>query len=327
MTPTAPAVLFQDERRLPALAPCVHYAGTEARMKKALTLQAELGGRFDLACDCEDGAPAGDEIAHVTLIGELIRAAPVEVAIGVRIHAVSSRVWREELRLLLQLAGERLSFITLPKAQGVADVALALNALQAERARLGVKRATPLHVLIETHGALHEAFAIAALPGVASLDFGLMDFVSTHQGAIPESAMKSPVQFEHPLLRRAKTELVAAALASGVVPVHNVSLALDDPEAVYADARRARMEFGFLRMWSIHPTQIEPIVRAFTPTGEELDRAAAILVAAQAAHWGPIRHQGELHDRASYRFHWQVLARATAAGAALPAQARKLLVT
>ena len=313
-----PAALFQDERPLPALPPCVHYAGTEARMKKALALQAGPGMAFDLACDCEDGAPLGDEIAHATMVGEFIRAAPAEARIGVRIHPVGSCAWREELSLLLRLAGERLTFVTLPKAQGVTDVALALNALQAERARLGIQHNPPLHVLVETHGALHEAFAIAALPGVESLDFGLMDFVSAHQGAIPASAMRSPGQFTHPLLLRAKTELVAAALASGVVPTHNVSLALDDPEAVYADALRARTELGFLRMWSIHPTQIEPIVRAFTPSHEELERATSILLAAQGAQWGPIRHQGELHDRASYRYYWQTLVRAQAAGAALP---------
>ncbi len=322
----APAALFQDERPLPALPPCVHYAGTPARMKKALELQSRLGGVFDLACDCEDGAPVGDEIGHATGVAEFIRAAPDEARIGVRIHPASSRVWREELRLLLQLAGERLAFITLPKARGVADVALALNTLQAERARLGVRRDIPLHVLIETHGALHEVFAIAALPGVESLDFGLMDFVSAHQGAIGAAAMKSPGQFEHPLLARAKTELVAAALAYGVLPVHNVSLILDDPEAVYADALRARAEFGFLRMWSIHPAQIQPILRAFTPANEELERATSILLAAQAAQWGPIRHQGELHDRASYRYYWQTLARAAAAGAVLQQTSFKKLV-
>lgn len=310
--------LFRDERALPALPPCVHYAGTEARMHKALQLQIEMGAVFDLACDCEDGAPVGDEIAHATLVGEFIAAAPLEARCGVRIHAVSHPKWRAELALLMRLAGSRLAFVTLPKANGVADVAQALNALHTERARLGQSDEVPLHVLIETHGALHEAFAIAALPGVEALDFGLMDFVSAHQGAIPASAMKSPGQFEHALLRRAKTEVVAAALANGRIPAHNVSLALDDPASVEADARRAREEFGFLRMWSIHPAQIAPILRGITPQAEEIERAAAILLAASAAAWGPIRFEGELFDRASYRYCWQLLARARAAGAKLP---------
>jgi citrate lyase subunit beta/citryl-CoA lyase len=46
-----------------------------------------------------------------------------------------------------------------------------------------------------------------------------------------------------------------------------------------------------------------------------------VLAAAQAADWGPIRHDGKLYDRASYRYCWDLLQRAHAAGAALPAAA------
>ena len=102
------------------------------------------------------------------------------------------------------------------------------------------------------------------------------------------------------------------------MPAHGVTRALDDPEAVYADARRARAEFGFLRMWSIHPSQIEPIVRAFAPHPGEIDEAAAVLSAAQAADWAPLAVGGRLHDRASYRYCFTVLQQARAAGATLP---------
>jgi citrate lyase subunit beta/citryl-CoA lyase len=145
----------------------------------------------------------------------------------------------------------------------------------------------PVHVLVETHGALRDVFAIAALPYIEVLDFGLMDFVSGHHGAIPAAAMRSPGQFEHALLARAKAEVVAAALANGIVPAHNVCLNLKDAEVVAADARRARNEFGFLRMWSIYPAQIQPIVNAMRPDFAEVTDASAILLAAQDSNWGP----------------------------------------
>jgi citrate lyase subunit beta/citryl-CoA lyase len=125
-------------------------------------------------------------------------------------------------------------------------------------------------------------------------------------------------------MRRAKCEVVAAALAHSVVPAHGVCRALSDPEAVYADARRARDEFGFLRMWSIHPSQIEPIVRAMTPSQQDVDEAARVLVAAQAADWAPIRVDSKLHDRGSYRLCWTLLTRARAAGVELPTDAAAL---
>ena len=105
------------------------------------------------------------------------------------------------------------------------------------------------------------------------------------------------------------------------MPTHNVTTVLIDTETVFRDAQRARTEFGYLRMWSIHPKQIEPILRAMRPDFEEVTIAAEILLAAQAKHWGPIRHQGTLHDRASFRYYWALLRRAEATGCPMPDQA------
>ena len=102
--------------------------------------------------------------------------------------------------------------------------------------------------------------------------------------------------------------LVAAGLA--VAPAHNVTLELKDVEFIYNDARRAHDEFGFLRQWSIYPAQIEPITRAMAPSHHEVEEAEAILLKAFAADWGPIQHEGNLHDRATYRYYWQQLQRA-----------------
>ena len=114
--------------------------------------------------------------------------------------------------------------------------------------------------------------------------------------------------------------MVAAALSNGVVPAHNVCLNLKDEKVVYADANRARTQFGFLRMWSIHPAQIRPIVEAMKPSFDEVQDAGEILSAAQDVHWGPIQYKGELHDRATYRYFWSVLERAKTTGHALPSE-------
>ena len=50
------------------------------------------------------------------------------------------------------------------------------------------------------------------------------------------------------------------------------------------------------------------------PDFSEVETAAAIVIAAQDADWGPIQHEGKLHDRASYRYYWELLARAHATG-------------
>ena len=152
-----------------------------------------------------------------------------------------------------------------------------------------------------------------------------MDFVSAHYGAIPGSAMRTPGQFTHPLVVRAKLEMVAACHAYGKVASHNVTTEIKDTSVVANDAQRAGAEFGFTRMWSIHPDQIKPIIKAFTPRVSELHEASSILVEAANAQWGPIAQNGRLHDRASYRYYWTVLQRARLAGLALPDAAAALV--
>jgi citrate lyase subunit beta/citryl-CoA lyase len=319
-------VLFSGEKPFPNLPAVDHYAGSEKLIAKALALQGDMGPVFDITCDCEDGAKAGSEAEHAAMCAALILSPENRFdRVGARIHDITHGHWQADLDILVAGAGTRLPFVTLPKPRSAADVATQISGLREAEAKHGVKRPIPVHVLIETHGALREAWAIAGLPGVESLDFGLMDFVSAHHGAIPGAAMKSPGQFQHPLVARAKCEIAAAALGNGVVPSHNVCTELKDAAVVFEDAKRARQEFGFLRMWSIHPNQIRPILEAMRPDFAEVEEASAILVAAQDNHWGPIQHQGRLHDRASYRYYWQLLQRARATGMQLPPEAGRFL--
>jgi citrate lyase subunit beta / citryl-CoA lyase len=316
------AALFEGERPFPVIPSCEHFAGSEKLIGKAFALQAELGPIFDVTMDCEDGAPAGREREHAEMVVAMqTSAANAHRMAGVRIHDPGHAMWRQDVDLVVRGAGDRIAYLTIPKPTAATQVAEVIEHVQDTARAAGVHRQIPIHVLIETHGALRDAWEIARLPWVQVLDFGLMDFVSGHHGAIPSAAMKSPGQFEHRLVARAKAEMVAAALASGVVPAHNVTLDLKNVDQTYADARRARDDFGFLRMWSIYPAQIAPIVRAMAPDFSEVTQACEILLAAEAASWGPIQHAGDLHDRATYRYFWELVQRARVSGQALPEEA------
>ncbi len=321
-------VLYAGSSPFPRLAACEHFAGSEKMLKKALQIQAELSVNersiFDITADCEDGAPAGKEREHAAMIADLILSGENRFdRIGVRIHDVSHPFWRDELEIIISQAGQRVAYIVLPKPESAKDALTQITALDELRNRYGMAREIPVHVLIETPGALHEAWEIARLPHVETLDFGLMDFVSAHHGAIPATAMCSPGQFSHALVVRAKCEIAAAALGNGVVPSHNVTTEIRDANVVREDARHARQELGFLRMWSIHPNQILPIVEAMRPDFAEVNEAANLLVAAQDAAWGPIQQEGKLHDRASYRYYWELLQRAHSTGMNIPVDARQ----
>jgi len=316
--------LFKGEKPFPAIPSCEHFAGSEKLIVKALELQDRLGPIFDITCDCEDGAQAGKEKEHAEMVVRVLGSpANKRRMAGVRIHDYTHPAWKQDVEVVVSGAGSVLAYITIPKAASAAQVTEMIIHVEQMAAKHGIRRQIPIHALVETHGALHDAAEIARLPGMQVLDFGLMDFVSGHHGAIPAAAMRSPGQFEHKLLARAKTEVVAAALAHGVIPAHNVTLDLKNAYQTYQDAWRARHEFGFLRMWSIYPAQIQPIVDAMKPDYSEVRDASAILLAAQQAEWGPIQYAGELHDRATYRYFWEILQKAKVTGVELPEDAAK----
>ncbi len=317
-------VLFGSSDIAPLLPVCDHYAGVAARMTKSLALQAELGPVFDVTLDCEDGAPVGGEVEHAHQVAELVMSsANVHGRVGARVHPVDHHCFDVDVDTLIKQAGSRLAYLMVPKVQGLDEARTAIAAIDRALVEHGHRRKVPVHLLIETHGALQDVERIAALRRVESLSFGLMDFVSAHRGAIPQAGMSATGQFQHPLVLRAKLEIAAACHAHLKTPSHGVVTEFRKLDLLREAARKASRELGYLRMWSIHPDQIKPIVEAFAPTAAETDQAADILLAAQAADWAPISHRDTLHDRASYRYFWHVLERALRTGQPLPAQVRQ----
>ncbi|MBE7410939.1 MAG: aldolase/citrate lyase family protein [Leptospiraceae bacterium] len=316
--------LFEGEKPFPIIPSCEHFAGSEKLITKALELQNKLGGLFDITMDCEDGAQKGKEKEHAEMIVKIQNSELNKHNMsGVRIHDYTDSHWKGDVDVVVPGAGEKIAYITIPKPTKASQVEEMISYIQSVAKKSGIKREIPIHVLIETHGALLEVDKIAALPWMQVLDFGLMDFISGHHGAIPASCMKSPGQFDHELLRRAKSNVVAAALRNGIVPAHNVTLDLKNQYQTYKDASRARNDFGFLRMWSIYPTQIQAILDAMSPDFSEVQIASEILVKAQDADWGPIQHAGDLHDRATYRYYWEIIQKAKITGVALPEESKK----
>jgi citrate lyase subunit beta/citryl-CoA lyase len=297
----------------PSIAPCEHIAGNEKFILKAFELQKQHlrpDGRslVDVTLDLEDGAPVGQEEPLRHLFTTLLKSPANAVAqAGVRIHPPTSMHCARDLEVLVSAAGDRLSYITIPKVRTVREVLWCVGLTRHYLQANGCERPIPLHLLIETPEALGALDALAAIPEVEALDFGIMDFISQLGGAISSSCMKSPGQFDNRLIAETKSRIALAALSHNKVPSHNVTVDVRNPEQCFNDAYRARHEFGFLRMWSIHPDQIAPIIRAMSPSHEEIEEAKEVLTAAAAANWGPIEIGGRLHDRASFRYYWGVL--------------------
>ena len=111
-------------------------------------------------------------------------------------------------------------------------------------------------------------------------------------------------------------------MCSGVVPAHNVTLDLKNTYATYrrrqARARRVRLPAHVVDLPGADPADRRRDEARATARSKT---AVAILLAAQDANWGPIQYAGELHDRATYRYFWELVQKARVTGVQLPADA------
>ena len=209
------SVLYRERDSRPVLPVCDHYCGSPALLAKSLAIQGRLGPVLDITADCEDGAPAGDELGHALRMAQAIDSPDNRFnRVGARTHPVFHSCFKAELDTLMTHAGHRLAYLTLPKVRSVAEICTASTLCQQHEARLGLTTPVPFQVLIESPAALAEVRAIAAHPRVQALCFGLMDYVSSFEGAIGADALHGARQFEHPLLARALTDISLAAHAT-----------------------------------------------------------------------------------------------------------------
>ena len=75
----------------------------------------------------------------------------------------------------------------------------------------------------------------------------------------------------------ARQRVVVACRAAGIAaPITSVWTDLADPDGLERDSREARDQ-GFFGRSVIHPKQVEPVHRAFTPSADEVTDARALL--------------------------------------------------
>ena len=136
--------MFEAGEAARALPVCDHYCGVEARMRKSLELQAELGPVFDVTLDCEDGAPVGGEDEHALLMAELVNSPGNRFGrVGVRVQPVDHPAFEDMVATVVGRAGARLAYLMVPKPRGLADVQRAVDAIDAAARDAGTGAADP----------------------------------------------------------------------------------------------------------------------------------------------------------------------------------------
>jgi citrate lyase subunit beta/citryl-CoA lyase len=223
--------------------------------------------------DLEDGVPVAEKEAARRTVEDL---APPLIKAGrtlhVRINPVHSPWHRADLEVML---GCGLSRLHVPKVATPDDLRDVDHRLLELSVRWGMKLTEiEVYPTIETPRAVLDADRLLAASGrVCGALFGADDLCA--ELGVERTA--GGREIEH-----ARNVVVLAANAHGAVPIDATYPFHRDLAGCERDALHAR-ELGFKGKQAIHPAQCAIFNRVFTPAPAEVDRARAVLRAAEEA--------------------------------------------
>lgn len=235
----------------------------ERALKKAETLPTDA-----LILDLEDSvAPDAKADARARVAAAAASGAYGHREVTIRVNAPGTPWHEADLRAV---AGAGPDAVVVPKVDSAATVLAVEAALEAA----GAPEHTAIWAMIETPAAILDARAIAsASPRLTVLVMGTNDLAKElHAEHVPGRA---------PLLPALCAALLAAR-ATGRVVLDGVYNDVGDAEGFAAETRQSR-QLGFDGRTLIHPSQLEPCNRIFSPAEEDVERSRKIIAAFEEA--------------------------------------------
>jgi citrate lyase subunit beta/citryl-CoA lyase len=255
-------------------------------VRKALASQAD-----GLMLDIEDGVlPAFKAQARTVIAAALADTPASDQARFVRTNAISLPDFKADIDAIV---GSNAAGLVLAKVEAPAEIAEAVVLIEKLEKERGAGTKLQLIPAIESAKGVLAAPAIAAAsPRVVGLMLGAEDLARD----IGLPARRT--QEAHELVY-ARSALVFAATSARIQSIDQVWPDLGDTDGLTADAGQAR-RLGFTGKAIIHPSQIDPVNTAFSPSAADIDFAERVVAAfkdAEAKGLGAVAFGGQLLDK------------------------------
>ncbi|WP_226660527.1 HpcH/HpaI aldolase/citrate lyase family protein [Alteriqipengyuania lutimaris] len=256
------------------------------KFEKALAGEADL-----IILDLEDSvAESAKPAAREHVAGALAEQGERAKPLWVRINPMDTA---HALTDLVAIVKHRPDGIMLPKATPDETRLLGhyLTALEAA-AGLEAESIRLIVVATETAPALFRLGDYAGVPRLDALTWGAEDLAAAFGAAANRDAQGNLLE----PFALARTLCLAGASAAGIAPIETIDPNFRDEERMDRTAQAART-LGFRGMMCIHPAQIGPTNRAFTPSDEDLERARRIVALFEEnPDAGALQLDGEMVD-------------------------------
>lgn len=258
--------------------------------------KAPGSGADGLLYDLEDSVPADDRATARKMLTDALSAERT-LPRYIRVNGIADAGKDETAADLDAVILADVDGIVLPKAQSADEItwtAAQIDALEKDR---GID-AGSVEIVPMIESALGVQFAyeiLTASPRVASVIVG-----SAQDGDLQTDlgAGWSPEGTE---LLYSRSHILVAARAAGIDhPMDGVFLGLDDEDGLVLDSENAR-RLGYRGKTVIHPKQIEPVHRVFTPDDKELTYYREMIAAFEDAGENAFNFRGKMIDRAMIR--------------------------
>lgn len=275
---------------------------SDKMIQKSIGLEAD-----SLIIDLEDAvAPAQKDAARATVAEALKNIDFGEKEKNVRINALGTPYGKEDIKAIVKA---RPHGIVIPKVN-MADDVIAVEVLVKEAEReAGIKEgSTNLHAMIESPKSIVNIDSIAlSSKRLKALLFGAADYTKEMTGRITLERLEAV----YPLSR-----IVIAARVAGIDAIDSPFFNIKDEEGLVKHTQFV-VNLGFAGKSCIHPAQIGPVNKLFSPTENEIERAKKIIDAYEIAKQqgkGAIEVDGELIEQLHVDSAKRVLAKAQKAG-------------
>ncbi|WP_226583293.1 HpcH/HpaI aldolase/citrate lyase family protein [Acuticoccus sediminis] len=238
------------------------------KFAKALTTGADA-----LVLDLEDSVALGRKEGARETVREMLGGDRAGKSLLVRVNAFDTGMTLGDLAAVMPA---RPDAIMLPKCRGGADVTLLGHYLAAFEAAFGLEEGATkiLPVATETAESVQGLTTYTpAHPRLLGLLWGAEDLMSS----LGATANKEEGAYTGPFVM-ARNMCLFAAASAGVTAFDTVCTVIGDLDYLAAESRAARRD-GFGAKVVIHPSHVDAVNAAFTPTEDEVAWARSVVSA------------------------------------------------
>ncbi|HTR61271.1 MAG TPA: CoA ester lyase [Candidatus Binataceae bacterium] len=249
-------------------------------------------GADALVLDLEDSVPADRIEVARGMVREYLQSNRdrSRTRLWVRINPLSSEKALPDLAAIVAGAPDG---ILLPKITGAGDLALLHNYLTILEVREGVEQGSVKVLLVATETAM-AVFNLGSFKDVSPRLWGMTWGAEDLSAALGASTNRDESGEFELTYRIARSMCLLGAVAAEVEPIDTVFTNFRDTEGLVRESVAARRA-GFTGKIAIHPDQVEPINRSFTPTAEEIEYARRV-VEAFSSGAGTVGLDGKMLD-------------------------------